>query len=301
MKENQASFSAMMTAYIRAYHSMHATPKIFDDFLAYRLIPQEVRELIEQGLKDKQSNDPERTASFSDQIITYASLMKTTNVLSRARYTEDALERAVMQGVKQYVILGAGMDTFAFRRPELMEQLEVFEVDHPATQNFKLLRLAELGWEHPAQLHFIPIDFTKENLATALTRSSSYDPNVKSFFSWLGVTMYLTREDVFSTLHSITDIAPKGSAIVFDYFDTDAFIHGKSSPKMQKKQEVFQKLGEKMITGFNPLTLAEDIESLGLRLCENLGPNDIEKCYFQGRTDGYRAPEHGHFAYAVVE
>ena len=302
MKENQASYSAMITASIRAYHSMNDTPKIFDDFLAYRLIPQEVRALIEQGLtKYKQFDDPEYTASCSDQPIPWTSLMQATNVLSRARYTEDALERAVRQGVKQYVILGAGMDTFAFRRPELLEQLEVFEVDHSATQNFKLLRLAELGWEHPAQLHFIPIDFTKENLAAALNRSSSYDPNVKSFFSWLGVTMYLTREEVFATLHSITDIAPKDSAVVFDYFDTDAFIPEKSSPKMQKKQEVFQKLGEKMITGFNPVTLDEDIASLGLRLYDNLSPEDIEKRYFQGRTDGYHAPEHGHIAYAIVE
>ncbi len=166
MKENQASYSAMITASIRAYHSMNDTPKIFDDFLAYRLIPQEVRALIEQGLtKYKQFDDPEHTASCSDQPIPWTALMQATNVLSRARYTEDALERAVRQGVKQYVILGAGMDTFAFRRPELLEQLEVFEIDHPATQNFKLLRLADLGWEHPAQLHFIPIDFTKENLA----------------------------------------------------------------------------------------------------------------------------------------
>ena len=173
MKENQASFSAMMTAYIRAYHSMHDTPKIFDDFLAYRLIPQEVLTLIEQGLKrDKQFNDPENTVVSSDQKTTLLSLTKVTNVLSRARYTEDALEKAVRQGVKQYVILGAGMDTFAFRRPEMMDCLEVFEVDHPATQNLKLLRLSELGWEHPEHLHFIPIDFTKENLATALTRSS---------------------------------------------------------------------------------------------------------------------------------
>src|SRR5665647_2500147 len=101
MKENQASFSAMMTAYIRAYHAMHATPKIFDDFLAYRLIPQEIRELIEQGLtRDKQFNDPERTASFSDQTITYASLMKATNVLSRARYTEDARLRTLVAFIK---------------------------------------------------------------------------------------------------------------------------------------------------------------------------------------------------------
>jgi methyltransferase (TIGR00027 family) len=302
MNENQASFSAMMTAYVRAYHSTNDTPKIFDDFLAYRLIPQEVRELIERGLtKDKQFNDSERTAPISDQTTTFASLMKATNVLSRARYTEDALEKAVERGVKQYVILGAGMDTFAFRRPELMERLEVFEVDHPATQNFKLLRLADLGWEHPARLHFIPIDFTKENLATALNRSSSYDPKVKSFFSWLGVTMYLTREEVFATLRSIADIAPSGSAVVFDYFDTDAFIPEKSSSKMQKKQEVFKKLGEKMITGFNPSTLAEDIASIGLSLYENLSPADIEERYFQGRKDGHHAPEHGHFAYAIVE
>lgn len=113
--------------------------------------------------------------------------------------------------------------------------------------------------------------------------------------------MYLTREEVFSTLHFITEIAPKGSAIVFDYFDTDAFIHEKSSPKMQKKQEVFQKLGEKMIMGFNPLTLAKDIASFGLSLYENLSPADIEGRYFKGRTDGHHASEHGHFAYAVVE
>jgi len=302
MKENQASISAMMTAYIRAHHSMNDTPKIFDDFLAYRLIPPEVRTLIEQGFKRKEHfEDSERTGSLSDQTTNYVSLMKTTNVLSRARYTEDALEKAVTQGVKQYVILGAGMDTFAFRRPEMMDCLEVFEVDHPATQNFKLLRLAELGWEHPAKLHFIPIDFTKENLVTALTRSSDYDPNVKSFFSWLGVTMYLTRKEVFSTLRSITDIAPEGSIVVFDYFDSDAFIPEKSSPIMQKKQEVFQKLGEKMITGFDPSTLAKDIASLGLHIHENLSPEDIEKRYYQGRRDGYHASEHGHIAYAITE
>ncbi|WP_292389008.1 class I SAM-dependent methyltransferase [Methanosarcina sp. UBA5] len=142
MNKNQASFSAMMTAYIRAYHSMHDTPKIFDDFLAYRLIPEKVRALIDQGLtRDKQFDNSERTTSLSNQTTTFASLMKSTNVLSRARYTEDALEKIVRQGVKQYVILGAGMDTFAFRRPETRELLEVFEVDLPATQNLSFFAL----------------------------------------------------------------------------------------------------------------------------------------------------------------
>lgn len=302
MKENQSSISAMMTAYIRAYHSIHENPKIFDDFLAYRIIPQEVRTLIERGLnKDKLLKDPKSIDLSSDQKISFASLMKETNVLSRARYAEDALDKAIKEGVRQYIILGAGMDTFAFRQLELIDWLEVFEIDHPDTQNFKLLRLEELGWEHPAKLHFIPVDFTKENLQTVLTHSSTYDPKAKSFFSWLGVTMYLTREEIFSTLSSIANIAKKGSTIIFDYFDTDAFIPEKSSPQMKKKQEVFQNMGEKMITGFNPLTLGDELASLGLVLYENLSPIDIEKRYFQGRTDGYHAPAHGHFAYAIVE
>lgn len=199
MNENQPSITSMVTAYVRAYHSMHSTNKIFDDFLAYSLIPEEIRTLIGHHFtEDKQLNDSENTELRSDKINALASFLRINNIIARARYAEDTLEKAVSQGVKQYVILGAGLDTFAFRRSELIEQLEVFEIDHPATQGFKLHRLDELGWKHPAKLHFIPIDFTKENLVTALTRSSYYSPKVKSFFSWLGVTMYLTPEEVFA-------------------------------------------------------------------------------------------------------
>jgi methyltransferase (TIGR00027 family) len=199
------------------------------------------------------------------------------------------------------VILGAGMDTFAFRQPEMMEHLEVFEVYHPATQEFKLHRLAELKWKHPAKLHFIPIDFTKESLVTALTNSPSYDSNVKSFFSWLGVILYLTKDEVFTTLRSITKIAPIDSAIVFDYFDTDAFIPEKSSPQMRNLLEYLRNIGEPMKTGFNPSNLAEELASLGFSLQENLSPTDIEERYFKGCTDGYHAREHVYFACAVIE
>jgi len=211
MKENQASFTALMVAYMRAYHSTHETPKIFDDFSAYDLIPEEKRSLIEQYLTPwvKQVNDSEGIElCFNQKMISEFLIKGINNVASRARYAEDNLAKAIQQGVKQYVILGAGMDTFAFRRPEMLEKLEVFEVDHPATQEFKLHRLAELGWKHPAKLHFIPIDFTKESLVTALTSSSFYNPSVKSFFSWLGVTYFLTRDEVFTTFRSIREIAP---------------------------------------------------------------------------------------------
>lgn len=302
MNENKPSITSMVTAYVRAYHSMHSTDKIFDDYLAYSLIPEEIRTLIGHHLtEDKQLNDSENTELRSDKINALAPFLRINNIIARARYAEDTLEKAVSQGVKQYVILGAGLDTFAFRRPELIEQLEVFEIDHPATQGFKLHRLDELGWEHPAKLHFIPIDFTKENLVTALTRSSYYNPKVKSFFSFLGVTMYLTPEEVFATLRSITEVAPAGSTVVFNYSDLDAFTPGKISPDTQNYRELCQKIGEPITTGFNPSILAEDLRGLGLRLYENLSSEDIERLYFKGRTDGYHMSEHGYFACAVVE
>ncbi|WP_019124017.1 class I SAM-dependent methyltransferase [Brevibacillus massiliensis] len=291
MKENQVSLTAIMTAYIRAYHAMNDNPKIFDDFLAYQMIPEERRTLIEQGFTNA-------LQSYSDQETALRPLLQTMglpNVLSRSRYTEETLEQAVKQGVQQYVILGAGMDTFAFRRPELPKQLRVFEVDHPATQTFKRNRLAELGWEIPPNLHFVPVDFSKESLAEAL-KGSSYDPQAKSLFSWLGVTMYLSREEVFATLRSIADVAPVGSMVLFDYF-----VPIESSPHMQEMREDLQKIGEPIKTSFDPSTLAVDLSDAGFRLHENLSPSDIQNRYFQGRTDNYHASEHVHFALAVVE
>lgn len=181
----------------------------------------------------------------------------------------------------------------------MLNQLQVFEVDHPATQAAKRHRLAELGWKHPAQLHFVPIDFMKENLATTLNHSS-YDPHRLSFFSWLGVTYYLTQDVVFDTLRAIADIAPVGSTIIFDYLDAEAFVPEKAPKRVQLMQEAARRSGAPMKAGFDPSTLAANLESLGLRLQVNLNPSDIEKRYFHGRSDGYNAFENVHFAWAVV-
>ncbi|WP_199425735.1 class I SAM-dependent methyltransferase [Thermaerobacillus caldiproteolyticus] len=300
MKEDQVSLTAIMTAYLRAYHAMNDTPKIFDDFLACHLIPEERRALIEQGFsRALQIRVPESGLACSDQaanpLLSLMQAMGLPHVLSRSRYTEDNLDLAVKQGVEQYVILGAGMDTFAFRRPDLLRQVQVFEVDHPATQTFKRNRLAELGWEIPSHLHFVPVDFTKESLTDAL-KGTLYDVQTKSFFSWLGVTMYLTRDEVFATLRSIAEIAPEGSAVIFDYF-----VPEEDTPHMKEMREDLRKIGEPMKTTFDPSTLAFELESLGLRLHENLSPSDIQERYFQSRTDGYYASKHVRFAWAVVE
>jgi len=284
MNENQVSNTSLWTAYMRAYHCIHATDKIFDDFLAYDLVPEDVREQIEQ------------------QIIPEVFLPATNNIVTRARYTEDILEEAIRQGVNQYVILGAGMDTFALRRQDLMENLKVFEIDQPTTQDFKLQRYAELGWKIPENLYFVPIDFTKQNLETELTHLPSYDPEAKTFFSWLGVINYLTQEEVETTMRSIANITSSGSILVFDYIDINELNLNKQSEQLQKSTEYLEKVGEPRKTGgFNSLRLAEDLASLGFNLVENLSPSDIERRYLKRCTDIQHSLRYMNFACAVIK
>lgn len=303
MEENNISKLAPGTAYLRGYHAVHHNPKIFDDVLAYQFFTEEERTSFnEQFLTWLQIVNPACAAIFPDPAVALAWVMKNSalsNIVSRARYTEEKLEEAVRQGIKQYVILGSGIDTFAFRRPELVNQLQVFEVDDPALQEFKRRRLTELGWELPAQLHFVPFDFTQDRLAEALSRSQ-YDPQALTFF-WLSVTYYLTRDDVFAILKAVADISPKGSIVIFDYLDTDAFVPVKAAPRVLGIIAGAQLVSEPMKAGFDLSTLAADLAALGLSLHENLGPPKIEERYFRGRTDDYHALEHVHYAYAVVE
>ena len=331
MKENTVTFPASIIAWCRAYHAVHDDPKIFDDFLADHLLTEEQRKYFDKityrSIKVTHYLGSQKTVPSIIKLLlpqrfkrTYEAIgPKDLNVISslssavdwymhatgapalavsRARYTEDSLMEAVRKGVKQYVILGAGMDTFAFRCPELMEKLQVFEVDHPVTQALKRQRLTELGWEIPKQLYFVPVDFTRQRLDEAL-KHSSYDPKALGFFNWLGVTYYLPCATVFDTLHLVAGIAPKGSTIIFDYLDTDAYDHAKVTPRGQWL--LWSLIGAKTKSGFDPSALSHDLATLGLRLKENLSPPDIEALYFQGHPGNYHAQEHAHFACAVVE
>lgn len=304
MYENKASLTACISAFSRAYHAMNASPKIFDDFLAVQLLTEEEFTGLSKNLvRALPFFAPEEVDHCPDEHSALSVVMRvqsTPITISRARYTEDSLEAAVKYGVQQYVILGAGLDTFVFRKPEWAHKLSVFELDHPATQELKQKRLNELDWSIPDHLHLIPVDFNQQSLNLALEQSS-YDPQKLSFFSWLGVSYYLQREVVMSTLRSFAELAPAGSSIVFDYLDTDAFIPEKTAVRVKRMQAAVQMSGESMITGFDPSTLASDLFEIGLRLDENLSPSDIQERYFKGRTDGYCAFEHVHFARAVVE
>jgi methyltransferase (TIGR00027 family) len=303
MQDNQVSKTALGTTFMRSYHATHDTPKIFDDILANQFLTEkEYSQLAQYWIQRFSQVDPAGAKSCSNPDEALRKVLQrwtgTSIVLSRAKYTEEILEKAVNHGIRQYVILGAGMDTFAFRRSDILKHLQVFEIDHPATQAFKRNRLAELGWSLPEQLHFIPLDFTKEDLASALSRST-YDPEALTFFSWLGVTPYLPCQTIFDTLHTIARISSRGSMVVFDYLDIDAYNPQKQSDYIKSLIASLKERGEPVMTGFDPDRLGEDLAKLGWHIQEDLSPSAIQDRYFKERTDGYAAMEFGRLAQAV--
>lgn len=304
LEATQVSLTAMLTAFARAYHSSNDEPKIFDDFLAMDILTAQERAYLGRSLANALSFfDPESVAACPDEETALARVMQIQSLpvtTSRSRYTEEALEAAVAQGARQYVILGAGLDTFAYRRPDLLSRLVVFEIDHPGTQAFKRQRVAELGWECPANLHFVPVDFTKEDLATVL-RASAFDPTVPCFCSWLGVTYYLPREALFATLRSFAAVAAPGGAIVFDFINKAAFEPGNADAHAKRAREITQRAGEPMQTALDPQTLATELADVGLELVECLSPAEIQTRFFAGRTERYKAPTHTWFAKARVK
>lgn len=307
MTKKQAGLTAIAMAYGRAYHATHDSPKIFDDFLAPALFtPEELAQTDREWANLLQYMDPALDAVHSDPAEKLAWVVRLSNgpiTLGRSRYNEDSLEKAIQKGVKQFVNLGAGLDTYAYRlayrHPEMTDMLEIFELDHPATQAIKRERVARAGWEEPRNLHHVPVDFTRESLTSSLMRSA-YNPNLRTFFSWLGVSFYLPREIVLETLRSIASVASPGSQIVFDYLDTDAFDPAKAGKRMQQMQQMAVMLGEPLKAGFDPRALAGVLEPLGLCLEENLDPAAIEARFFYG-SDGYHALEHFHYARAAVK
>ena len=299
MEEKQAGITALITAYARAYHVTHDTPIIFDDFLADQFYTPEEHLSFDHNLAGLVALiDPDLAARNPTQAQALAAVMQLHNgpiTLSRSRFAEDCLEAAVQAGVRQFLILGAGFDTFAFRRPDL--RLRVFEVDHPATQALKRERIRQAGWEIPASLSFIPLDFAHGSLAEALS-GSAYDPAQPAFASWLGVTYYLEQNVIDGTLASIAALLAPGSRLAFDYLDLDAFDPDKAPGRIQLLQAIARQVGEPMKTGFDPQHLATHLLTLGYRLEDNLSPAEIQTLYFKDRRDRYRAFEHVYFACA---
>ena len=208
------------------------------------------------------------------------------------------MERAVERGVSQYVILGAGLDSFAYRRTDLASVLRVFEVDHPATQAWKRRRLGEEGIDLPPNLNLVPVDFEKQSLLEGL-RASDYRTNLPAVFSWLGVTMYLSEATAMSVLGAIANL-PRGSGVVFDYAINPMELTEPVRKAVEFMASRVAAAGEPWTLFFDPARLARSLDALGYTHVDDLDGEAINARYFDGRADGLQVGSAGRLLYAEV-
>jgi len=253
----------------RAAHQLYDTPRILDDPIARRIIGAQGEEELRTQRHRFDTRIARRLRAF---------------LVARSRVAEEALAAAVARGVRQYVVLGAGLDTFAFRNPYPASLLRVFEVDHPATQGWKRARLSAAGIPLPEGLTFVPVDFETQSLAAALDAAGLRSER-PAFFSWLGVTMYLTHDAVLATLRYVASSLPEGSAIVFDYvvpLSSVALV-----PRLAARALLLRLAasGEPWRTFFDPAVLEAQLRALGFTHTEDSGPDELHARFFRDRAD----------------
>lgn len=302
MKQNESSLTSLISAFGRAYHSAYDTPKIFDDFIAKDLITEkEFADISQNMIQGIQFFNKDIAQRFQDEPenmlkwITQVQLSPTP--LARAAYCEKVLLHEVMLGLKQYVILGAGLDTFCFRHPELKNRLDIFEVDYPATQQFKKKRLDEADLQIPGHLHFVSMDFTKTfSYQHLLDEGFEYK---KTFFSLLGVSYYLTKEEISNLINHLFAEVPSGSSIVFDYADETLFEEKGISNRVENMVKMAAASGEPMKSCFAYDEIENMLETAGLLIYDHVSPAEINDRFFKNRTDDLSAFETIHYIHAV--
>lgn len=212
-----------------------------------------------------------------------------------ARRTEELLEAELERGVSQLVILGAGLDSHALRRPDLADRLRVFEVDHPATQALKRDRIAKHLPRLPEHLELVPADFEHETVSDALGRSR-FDPTQPSVFSWLGVLPYLTREATLATLRSIVGLMEARHQLLLNYAVPPECLGPELREALAELARTAAGRGEPFRSSWRPEEFVEAVCELGYAVEEHLEPHDLEQLYFAGRSDGLRPEVGGRFA-----
>ncbi|MGE8206995.1 class I SAM-dependent methyltransferase [Heyndrickxia sp. NPDC080065] len=303
MKKDESSLTSLISAFGRAYHSQFDTPKIFNDYLAKDLIKQnefnDIKENMVQGIHFFNKDIAQKFKENTDEILKWiVQIQLSPTPLARAAYCEKVLLNEVMLGLKQYVILGAGLDTFCFRYPEMENSLEIFEIDHPATQEFKKKRLDEAQFNIPSNLHFVPMDFTKKFSYQTLL-DEGFNCNKKTFFSLLGVSYYLTKEEISSLIDHLFALVPSGSSIVFDYADEKLFEEKGISNRVENMVKMASASGESMKSCFTYDEIENLLEKAGLLIYEHLQPDKINEQYFDNRKDYLLAFETIHYLHAV--
>jgi len=265
MQPGQPSRTALAAAGLRAAHQVLDGAAIFKDPLALRILGADAGALVREAETE--------TNRFRQRLRWFIAV--------RSRIAEDALAAAVKRGARQLVVLGAGLDTTAYR-PLPSQDLRIFEVDHPTTQIWKRERLVETGIPLPASLTFVPVDFERATLREGLG-ASGFDPAQQTFFTWLGVVPYLTDDAIFSTLGFIAGL-PGGAHVVFDYVNPPDTM---TEPGRRAMHETLVRrvgaVGEQLRSYFDSEALHARLKALGFRQLEDFGWPEIAARFFPGR------------------
>jgi methyltransferase (TIGR00027 family) len=281
MRQGMPSRTALVTAFARAVHRhLDDPPPVLDDHLAYTFLPYPLRRFVK-----RQAAMPAQFRALRPRDP--ASVAMRSQIVVRARYAEDCLAEARQAGVCRYVVLGAGLDTFALRQPA--PAIDVVEIDHPDTQRWKQSLMQQRGLVAPAQLTFLPVDFERAALADVWP-----DAAEPELISWLGTTYYLSREGIRATLQTLRERTVSGTELVLDYW------HGSGrsslSPLLMGTRLAVALQGEPMRSFFSRREIEALAIEAGWRVLEHLSPAEQSRRYFAKRKDGLRVPT---FAYLL--
>jgi methyltransferase (TIGR00027 family) len=261
---------AERVAIARAVHQFMDSPLVFPDPLARPIIGATAERWMQENL----------------DLFATEGMRRTRGVVTiRSRFTEDELARFMAPGgAVQYVILGAGLDTFAYRRTDLADRVTVFEVDQPATQRWKAERLAEAGIAMPPNLRLVPLDFNDRTLAEGLT-GAGFRRDVPAFFSWLGVVYYLQREAILATLRFI---AGQSAAvrIVFDFAVAESALPAQYKHLFRQFDAYNRTAAERWQTWFTPEEIKDELRACGLTEIIHLDAPMVTSRYLANRADG---------------
>lgn len=247
MIEDKLSFTAIHVAATRAAHMrLDAEPHLLDDHPALDLLGEEYEALVDQ------LNDDAHWVLRENRLF----------IPLRARWTEDRLQSAFAAGVRQYVILGAGLDSFAFRQPSGLESLSIIEIDHPATQSWKRDRIDRLGWPLPSNVQLIACDFEKTSMIEALDLAR-FDRSTPAFVSWMGVTYYLERSLSKAALADLNSVLAPGSQVAFDFLRP----YGDLAPRYRELEalsgQYLKSKGEPHVNKLRDADVEDDVASAG--------------------------------------
>ena len=271
MEHARPSRTALRVALRRAAHQLYdARPLVFDDPIAVAILGPHAGEIE----RTPGRNPLHKPRPYSIGLRAF--------LVARSRYTEDLLAQAVERGVTQYVLLGAGLDTFAHRNP--YPSLRVFEVDHPATQQWKLELLEAGSLPSPANLAYTPVDFEHQSLPEQL-HAAGFDSSAPTFFSWLGVVPYITLDAFRATIRFIS-AQPHLTGIVFDYGQPRAVLSPNEQLAHDSLASRVQLAGEAFQLFFTPTEAADELAAF--HSIEDIGSTEINDRYFAGRTDGLK-------------